>query len=103
MQQGNLYRCLDSIGHFVHGVGTQHQCLGTGALQLVRSLRQQLASRRPVACALQMLNLGKVHAVQNNPCRVQATQTLLHTFVNELVIQHSGLPSHAANQADGLH
>ncbi|OIQ74368.1 hypothetical protein GALL_439800 [mine drainage metagenome] len=103
VQQGNADRCLNRIGHFVHGVGAQHQAIGAGTRQCLGGLGQQGAGCIPLASGLQVFDLREIDAVQNEFGRVQAAQPLLHPLVDFAVVGHGGLPAHAADQAQGLH
>ncbi|MNG12844.1 hypothetical protein D3C84_964810 [compost metagenome] len=103
MQQGNAHRLLDGRRHLVHGVGTEHQQLGTGPFQGLRRIRQQAPGLLPVAALLQALDLVEVDTQQHQPGRVQAAQARLHRLVEVAVVGDGRLPAHAADQADGFH
>ena len=103
VEQRDVRRGLDGGGHLVHGVGAQHDEVGSGARERLRGRGEHGAGGVPVAVVLQALDLGEVDAVQHDPGRVQAAEAGLHRFVDLAVVRHGGFPAHAAEEADGLH
>ena len=103
VDQGQVHRCGDGLSHLVHGVGTQHQTLRTRRLQGGGRMGQQLTSLMPLTRTLQGFDLGKIHAVKHQFGRMQASQALLDAFVDETVVRHGGLPTHATDQTECFH
>ncbi|MNL50110.1 hypothetical protein D3C87_1730990 [compost metagenome] len=45
----------------------------------------------------------KIYAVQQQACRMQATEMLFDAFVNQTVIRNGRFPAHSTYQADRFH
>src|SRR5690606_33969417 len=57
----------------------------------------------PAIGALQLLDVVKVDAVQDQPRRVQPAEPLLHHLVDVSVVGNRRFPAHPADQTDRLH
>ena len=103
VEQGNGDPLLHLGGDLVHGVGADHQEVGTGSFQIFRSPGQYFGAFLPASLGLIFLNLGKIHAVKKDFGGVETAQTLLDGFVENLIIGDSAFPAHAADESDGFH
>jgi hypothetical protein len=103
VQQGNRDRGFDLRGNLVHGVGAQHDEIGTGPLEGARRVTEKLSGVFPSAFALEGFDVVEVDAEEDDPRGVKAAEPGSHRFVDGLVIRHGGLPAHAPQQADDFH
>jgi len=93
----------DRVCDLVHGVGAQHDEIGATCLQRTRRRGHGLTGGIPVAGVLQRFDLVEIHAVQQQPGRMQAAERVAHGLVDDPVVEQGGFPAHAADQANGLH
>ena len=103
VQQRDIYRLFDVSGHLVHGIGTQHDKVRARLLNAPGGVGEQPGGILPAALMLKGLDLGEVQTDQGNLGRMMSTKCAVHIPIDDLVVAHRGLPTHAAQQPDGLH
>src|SRR5882724_12259544 len=86
--------------NLVHGVGAQDDAFRPCSLQGSRCLSQYLSRLIPRCGTLQALDLGKVDAVENEPCGMQSAETLPYCLIDNAIVRNGGFPTHPAKQAN---
>ena len=103
VQKRHARGALDLIGHLVHGVRTDHDRVGTCGYESLGCAAEEFGASRPVTLRLLFFHLGKVHAVEDDLCGMEAAQRLGDALVDFLVVGDGALPTHAAQESDRFH
>lgn len=91
MQEGYINGDFDLRGDFVHGIGADEQKVCTRSLNLLGSLRQNLARGIPLPFMLEFFNFLKIDDDHSDLGRVQPTQFFFDEFVNLTVVSYQPL------------
>jgi hypothetical protein len=103
VEERQIDRLFDVVAGIVDGVPSQQERVGTGGLELVALRGQQVTDQVPAAIALLPFDLRKVGLRQHKIRAVQGAKATCHEFIDRPVVDDRTGPSHAANDADGLH
>src|ERR1051325_4414575 len=87
----------------MHRVCAEHNEVSTSALNSLSCVNHQFRSVAPTTLVLQSLDLIEVNGVQQALCRTLPTESFPDCFIDDAVVLGRRLPTHTADQTDGLH
>ena len=93
----------DLRGNLVHRICANQDEIRSGGLYVFGGFPQYLATRFPLAAGLILFDLREINAVQNDFCRMQPAQPVLHFLVDDSVVMRGALSAHSAKQSDRFH